>query len=77
MATDMALGLVYLTGGGKKGKRDEQPKTITLGFYDRNATGASFKYVRLALHVDDSASVVAKVMSEISGRLNNGQLDDK
>jgi hypothetical protein len=46
------LGLIYLTGSGKKDQRDNQPRTITLGFWDADSTGAPYKFVKIQLHTD-------------------------
>lgn len=72
---NLKLGLVYLTGSGKKGQKDNLPKTITLGFYDSDATGSPFKYAKISLHTDDSIQKVSNLLIECSTKLNNNLLN--
>jgi hypothetical protein len=66
---NMKLGLIYMTGSGKKGQRDKQPKTVTFGFFDADATGSPFQYVKLAIHSEDDASTVAYAMEDAAKQI--------
>jgi hypothetical protein len=64
----LQLGLVYLTGSAKKDQRDGQPKTITLGFWNADSPGESYRYIRFSFHEEDS---IEMMQSEVALQLEN------
>jgi len=69
----MLLGPVYLTGGGKKGQKDNLPKTMTLSFWDKEARGSSYQYVKLSMHSDESLESIAFKLIALGNDLKAGR----